>query len=939
MMLTHPQLDVLTAFLRDTHGGTRRSCVLADDPWEPLAVPISHTEYRRIYAVEHGYLGAGNYGAVTLVVASVPWTLSVPASERTAAGLRYVLAALKTSIGTNSHLDEAVSAAAINEIIEAGVSPALVRVIDAFAIAMFDKALRPPPRAWCGYWKHFDAFAEKIVPAPWLVPHEHTVVLNKRRPHARSEDNPSCVLRNGATLAFSFYEASTYTLDTGHRPTAVVSDVRLRESPGARSANDPGRVRYNETTHLLADLYQRVQAIHALHAACMVDCDIHTGNYIRFAALDARLAPATVHQLTGGAQAVADRTRYLGVLGRDRPALSSEGPLAFLLPLADTPHESYVKLPADAPRVALVDYGAVKRCRVYGSMTLQQATVRLRRHREAKTPLPTNLVSDNAFHYGDQTGRPVDTGAWVPPAIEITYPTTHGYTRAPEQMNPRAAIPHLVIHSTRTDVYSVCATLASVVLGFDIFRGTLPVRTIGDIHACEGIPVEAFREAKPTPAGHRGSTGTLAAYRMQGTPLCSTLRIVSETKQDELRRSSGTHHGSSLFAVADFEAPAKRIYDFVVAYFHAHPAAHSHFLGKIAPREPIHGDDLRNQTRGICARIEATGLPTAEATRGTFFHDLFEQLRADTEHVVANARGWLRGVLRYTLLRRYNVLAADVDAFLELLMDGLSWDPAQRPPIRAFLLSPLFRSLYCRFDESFRPGSAWSADWPRDTNRAHTTVTPVGTPVATTTASPLASDPLPYLHERVPFPQGVMSRVEPARVSGDRLCRATSMHVRRLNQFLVSRTRDACLYLCERDAPRIHPEVSERLYFLNNVLGRLDAYRGTPRVNIAGKSYYEWRVPGLRLTFASESTLTKALAALQRCSRLPGWILDHSTLPPPPQPSTTATPVHSLGASDSHKRSRSPTVAEDADESEPKRRRLEAGDRDNLVVAAAATTM
>lgn len=702
--------------------------------WTPFP-DESEADRRRIWLLLIPPLGHGSYGIVLTVAVEV-----TPRTPDDAKDPRVVLAAMKMAALTRDHLDEAINGLGLNSLSDAGVTPSIARMIDAFAItstAPITKSQMPPvaPDWNLHLWKHFDGFVYK---------HRETIQheLGSDAIRETNDIHKQSRLNGGVTVGFYFTELSTRFLFELHaqRSVGIVippqDEIFNQHSTGLTSPQK-----------LVERLFVVLQLFDGLHAAGYLHRDIHKGNLIETTTSKFRTSHCALMTPAGRAQREAafrhssDQVQQMLTQGYHRYRAS--------VAEYDT---TTLTVDATTGEPLLIDFGRVCRATYHeGYFKSRDQLSQLLFGTETtdekirnQTPVPVTFTQ-----LGDR--QPAYSGTYgvddVSPAVCIlTAPTTNLYTRPFEQLNPwffhgikasyelPAAAGYICFHSEYAEVNSIAATLAEIILDFPVFGDV--IRTCVNKHSSEEI-----RQRSRGPRVNRELVTTLAsdmrryslthAYVTTLVEPCLPERSHSEiakrvnTSPTDIQTKNNPHLNPHLYDPADndiFNCTINaNIHDLLIYLFDKLKEGKRacRFFGYTPGDEDDRASvELRNAARAIMARISAVGIPdNLENLKDTILYSFLVGLKTKraADQISAGTKrrdGWLYFTLHETLTRKWAIDKVYASELTRLLCDALSLDPSARPPLARILKCPIFVEMLGRHHQTPAAGAPnWNFLW------------------------------------------------------------------------------------------------------------------------------------------------------------------------------------------------------------------------------------
>lgn len=830
------ELDNLLRQVRDALG---EPALELSTPW----VPFTGGD-REIRVLRRPPLGRGQFGLVFAVII------------RIAPGL-YMPAAMKMAALLDDHVTETLNGLAVNELLDAGVSPGLCYTLDAFAHSTLKPGSARTPQDWDGcVWRYIDEFIFSVRDevARHYGPH---AILEAKVLDPRQPKKGTARVSGGYTFGFIFTEL--VLVEPGYAPS---------------TAQD-----------ILASLYVQFDAIRGLSAVGLHHCDISYRNCLQGRQLVQRRQGLQCLLRSEASNALRRSLYGLNMLCF---GVDNDLPLAFVHVSNSFEQAregpaymaSYTSVPIERTPV-LIDYGKMQRAEIPAGQEIEYVRREIARRLQVAnaSEVPRYVLSAGsslAYDYmGAYRGRPEAPGSALPAISFLTYPTATETSRPPEQLNPfvlassAVAQKFLVMHTELSDVFSIAIVGIHQILRFGPFEACYlvsdkedgrmrsglsalpvelgpqrkPVLKLGKFHPlCSYLPPQACAEMPPTPSGARWAA-------LVNETLCARLDAF-------VRRTM------SLPQFAQASCP---------------------WLGftrrnsELALSEPSEPGMLKGVTFTLAQRIQALGVPSARDVEGTFFAEFFRELRQEGHD---EQSGWLRVALEHTLRGKYQLSSPHVGDLVDDLMACLHWDPAKRPPARRVLRNPAFRLL----DQPLLEGNfqrAWSSEvptavvWPSRLRNDGSGKLALfeASEVAPSTFETKAPDGALYLpSER---------------------CKMGCRPVASVLELLRRHGRLPGVLLKEhRNQLPVHPKDSQNVATYNFNTGLLDYYDGKPYTNFATRQPSSVTRPGLCAAFKHDTTLECYLETLMNIeeSLIPDWLL-----PPAegttPSSCTTVTPT------------------------------------------------
>jgi serine/threonine protein kinase len=748
---------------------------------------------RRIHLLVtgRGALGEGTFGIVFPVVYELPLE-----TEEDKADPRVVLAAMKMLPLLKEHGLELINLLAANDLVRAGCTPCIVRMIDSFCLTTAATVTRceMPPHTWmASFWNLYDRFIYRK--RKDLVDYYGADVL---RSSGVNDKEGTARLNAGATVGFIFTELSpTFLLATvrklggGSPPplpslasSASVAATHVSSSSSsvidaAQEAKHDRELGITDLYSLSAHMFMRLQALDAMHATGILHRDIHAGNFMRLATNVFRTSYCALESAEGRRL----RSEWLGEAGQTRPNDRRLGESRMLyFRGSDEEHNRYV-IGIDTVRSngvsCVIDLGAARRPTfAEGAMGTREQAAPIMAHflpyffgaaatftDHMRLPHPRTLSGSFSERYGrDRT----------PAFCVLRHETTLVYSRCTEQLNP-LVVPGLVgrteftsnahylaFHSEFSDIYSLVAELAALILGYHPFAPELPASTASSsqslrqsaksnggisngIHcrsrgprirsiaplssstavARPGRPgkpalahIEPLRESGSLPASrscYQPSQAAVYSGRLWPiVPPADPVLGLSDMDQERLLIEA-LNRGEIIQFRKDYHELEGELLKFMQLRIveerkRGAPAEGCPFLGNT-------DDELRAVAHALAVRIDAVGLPNElDGLRNTFFYDFFRdtsKLWKIRDHIAfydedatrRQHRGWLYLALHETLTNKWGVEKVVATDLADCIVDGLSFDVADRPSLSRLMRCNLFvQTLAVRVEN--RPSAA-----------------------------------------------------------------------------------------------------------------------------------------------------------------------------------------------------------------------------------------
>ncbi len=804
-------LSELMAAMRAECMGREGSLDVYDACWEPFTtLAESDPNFRRVHLCTSKPLGSGGFGFVVAAFISLP-QLAIDKGE-----LCFTPVAMKTTCIPYHHVSETLMMLSLNDLVTAGLTPGINRLVDAFCTNDVHHECCSPPASWTIFWDSLGLFVRRNA----------TLIRQSTSPGAVQGGT----MAPHTTLGFLFSELSL---------TSLVAPPNVRTSSPSRLV--PPGPRGTTTGHrMLADVFQRIQIVAALHEVDVVHCDIHTGNFITHRTGAFRTAACRL----GNATSDAVITRYFGKSATDRPddgfrdAAASRYYAVPLDPMTHADRGRCIALGPDVPHVALIDFGACIRCTVRRGTPMRHA-------RQKVAPLitlPTNIVSSEKFKYDpDELMRRfgVDGIADPTPAFTlIRRPTTFYVTRPPEQLNPNLRWSDTyTIHSELSDVYSVAATAVAVILGYHPFGSRLVV----NVQRCTG---SLGLLARAESGGRTVRIQESVHPAMYGT---FDTDYESRHRNDDADRLASREEGDRWFRPSTDTTHT----DVMVRYF-------ERLRGVACSQAEVWtgtGQERRDMCASFMARVMAVGMPPKHMTADTLFAPVLDQVQTR-----GLTRGWLYPTLLRVLSNHHRLAVPQAHDFCDLLVNALAWDPACRPSAQRLLQCTVFASLGIDMGEHrLRLQQLWSIETPR--------------------ASTWPMEKAPILMSPchvVPLDRQIVAGQPPT--YSERAREGARPSARFKQRYLDHNQLPGLLSKRFARAQHICPHQAYLVYYFNMVMGALDMFDAAPLVRThkedGQRRCFRTEAREMRGQFRSRETLELHVEALiERSARhqIPAW--------------------------------------------------------------------
>lgn len=712
--------------------------------WEPFPNDAPERK-RRIRIFEMPPLGRGTFGILFAVAMEVPpekvaeWkALHGDDGGDDVLDPWVVLAAMKMTPILKDHSEELINGLAINDIVRAGCTPNIIRLIDGFCVTtLSDRATcEMPPSEWKdSLWTPFDRF---------VFTRQDDLIRfygeNIMRPIPDNEANRGRArLSGGATVGFLFTELSTHfllemnTVRSDGTTILAEDDMTDALNQGLHSAND-----------LVSKMFLTLQSVDALNAAGLLHMDIHDGNNIDMPTTQFRTDMCFFETRRGR------ELRYaaLGRPGLERPDdvhLHRLGPTNALQFRASDQEDnrSVFVIPKTRNLPTLIDFGKVSRPRFDEGVATHDKLAEYLFGVDAMLDerLPTELPLVSTFSHSKPAYA--SRGGVAPAVRIIAAPTTNLYTRPFEQLNPFvipklrgtsdfAADSHYVaFHSEASEVFSVAACVAKHILGYAPFgrvlRATVPLPN--------GQVPQTKRSAGPRVTFLKGRSNPTSATAMRQFEMRYSFfsTVVEECKPERSHSEMGTR-AKTPQAVAQQQQQLRNSnllpdLNAEATILHCKPLHDTYDLRTYITRRTSGDDRLRSKpcffynyipkgnqdktsgdkggggdttadiAEAIMIRIDAVGLPkNLDGLRGTFLYDyLVETAQAHQKKHEQDRdmqrTGWLFHAIYDALRDRWGFPTPLAKDFTHRLLDALSIDPANRPTLQRLMQSDIFKWL------------------------------------------------------------------------------------------------------------------------------------------------------------------------------------------------------------------------------------------------------
>lgn len=787
-----------------------------ESTWIPFpGFERSDPTYRELRLMDTRRLGEGTFGIV------FPGAISLPLLPCDEGELRYTPIAIKVSTQGTYHLEEAISALNINDLVTAGVTPNLTRLVDAFSIHPLNDATQRPPDDWLRFWHEFGDFVYERRA-------QYFSHYGKRFFSIKKDTATHLVtLPPNLVLSFAMYELAPNFLDpsvsVAYDPTSAMQLSRstavglLPPSPpsNANSSSDspPRQHRHDSGRHttakqkritMLGYIWQICHGTSGLHAAGLLHCDIHGSNIVNH-------GNGVMRSSTCRLQTYAYDRDVSGVFGNvadgHRPTDHLQEPSAlryYGLPIDLGDHSGggantrrltdCVALDASIPQIALIDYGSVTRCKFQRGTVARNILSSLGKSFFSPPGASGMLMKNATFSYPVIRGTNAATADNTrQPGITCVHgPVTVVFSRAPELLNPRVRTTEdPVIYSESSDVFSAVVAVVEHILGFHIFGPHI----LGGSQPTLGLTV-----IKRT--GDRWS----APSNILARSVCEDHFWTTVDTEYAKKTQQKTTHGDNWLRT---ESP---FYEKLESAFLKADNSRDRDLRRAFKVWFKIGDNMDFDIKIIINRFFALGPPTKGDLVGTLLGPIFESIGIlDLQH-----GGWLRPTLVRVLNTHYGVSMPRVNDFVDLVMDGLSWDPTRRPSMDYFLNCSIFKDLYVNLTLPAHSDVKLQQLW------STVTITPATSEMRSNNELRRPSDvPIldktvsSFVREKGPIPYSIVA-MELARATdrirflGKNLYMSPAVHLASAHEYFP-----------------LHPATSSMLWLFNCEYGGLDPYDGT----------------------------------------------------------------------------------------------------------------
>lgn len=795
------------------------------EPWLPFVGGS-----REIRVLKRPPLGRGQFGIVFAVIIRV-----APGS--------YMPAAMKMAALLDDHVTEVLNGLAVDELLDAGVTPGLCYMLDAFAHSTLKPGSVKTPPDWDNcVWTYIDEFVFSVREevARHYGPHAifEAHVLDPQQPKKKGRARVS----GGYTFGFVFTELVLA------RPSSSLSPSTAQE--------------------LLSELYVQFDAIRGLGAVGLLHCDISSRNCL----VGRQLVPRRqgLHCLLRGEASQALRQDLYGLsllrfgVDCDRPLAFAHVSNSFEQAREDPAYmASYTSIATDCTPV-LIDYGKMRRAELPANQDLEQTRQEIARRLQVKEmkDVPKYVISaasPPAYDYmGAYRGRPEALGSALPAHCFPTYPTTTETSRAPEQINPFVVAsspvqPFLVVHSELAEVCSMAIVAVERILGYAPFGNCFLVSDDGKMRpGSAALPLEMSTT-------RRKSVLKLGGFHPECVPVPGMA----------VPEGSGGNARWATFVNKELRA---RIEEYIRRTLARPEFAQASctwlgFARRTESNEPSEPELFAGVAFTMAQRVQALGVPGARDVEGTFFAGLFQELRAENYN---EQSGWLRVILEHTLRTRFQLSPVATGDLVEDLMACLSWDAAKRPPARRLLRNTAFRlldvPLLSLVEQQGRDVQRlWSAEVP-------TAAVWPSRPRADGSGklSLLAASEVPRRYEHA-APDGALPLPSERCKMGCRPVAAALEIFRRHGRVPGFLLKD------HKSQPLLHPSDTRNVAIFNFNTGMLDYYDGKPYINFALRRPASVTQVGLNAAFKHDTTLGHYLQTLLHNvdeALIPDWLFD-----------------------------------------------------------------
>lgn len=439
----------------ETNGHSRPAAIdVCSTPWEPFGSDHTHPDYRRIYLFTTGFLGKGTNGIVFAVVIAQP----VDAGGR----LCYTPAAMKVTTTTYMHLRETCTALQLNELVSAGATPSIMRLIDAFTATTLREGCTHPPSAWSDFWERCNRH--------WYDRRSAIEAVAGRGAFQADERNRTVQLESSVPLGVLFTELApdfnnrAKRFKYSHIVNAPLDRVPLRDSGqveqrsalsdmyggsppdqpngGAHAAKDALKYR------MVGAVWQAVQVVHALAMAQAVHGDLYETNFVSLPTASMRyplcrlVSDQARERITVAMARHSRPDARFGYREDGLPSGTSEpGWRYYHVPFHTASEQSArddcVALSPAIPHLCLIDFGSTSFCHVPAGICPEQ--IRQMFNNRHLIRFPKNIISENPLKYDPfaiERTFGMDAPSPMPCMTCLNRPTTMIRTRPAEHINP-----------------------------------------------------------------------------------------------------------------------------------------------------------------------------------------------------------------------------------------------------------------------------------------------------------------------------------------------------------------------------------------------------------------------------------------------------------------------------------------------------------------------
>ena len=688
--------------------------------WVPF--PLDPPErIRRVRILEMPSIGHGAFGIVFAVIIEVaPANVTQLSPQEALDNPFVVMAAMKMAPILKDHCKEVINGLAVNDIVRSGCTPCAVRLIDAFCIstASTETACRMPPMPhWTGtLWKPFDTFV-----------YERRGDIEKAYGKDSMREGYASGLNSGATIGFTFTELAPRFLLELTTTRSAGSEIRAEDdradmaSRGIRTSRD-----------LVNQLYLHTQAISGFHCGGLLHKDISLGNFVSMSSCAFRTSYCTLESRHGFEL----RTQFLGVPGHTRPddtmlhTLEASGkPLVFRTGAAEG-DTSVAVIDSVRGMPVLLDFGK-SGVPTFAEEALTQKTFAayILGPEHATHPSRDVLPLVTTFSHGKSAFASNNVCS---PAMQILdHPTTAIDTRCFEQFNPfifegldgrieyQAKTPYLSFYSSLSEVYSLGAMLAHLILGYAPFSNTLRVtvpqpkknKVLGATNLRSRGP-HAAAVASDNPNRDLNSSNNRVQLELRYSPFrtiveeSSPMISLSEMNAREPATRTATDPSEDrILHCKPLRPDAYSLRSYLLKYTResatrSDKPCHFFDVGSqdTAAPDNASASSLHSFADGILARIDAVGLcENIENLRGTLLYDYLKDLKKNVFDTFGKKdekrTGWLLPALYDTLTKKWGIESILAKDYAHRLRDALSMDPAERPSLERLMNCDLFKQM------------------------------------------------------------------------------------------------------------------------------------------------------------------------------------------------------------------------------------------------------